>query len=400
MESTQLIGAFKARGAFSALTHLSNSPSDPSLPGLGLDTLRHRGVTTHSSGNHAQALALAASSLAVPATIVMPSISTASKISGTRNTPGVSVVFSGSTSVEREEMVEKVISEGRERNGGDEDSGPILVPPYDHPDIILGQGTAGLEMERQFADMKRGGVGRACSFASGGGDRGESVNGNGTQPHPRFDAVITPLGGGGLLSGTATYFSHTHDSTGGSKKTLVFGAEPRYQGANDGERGLASNPPQRIPHVKSLTIADGLRTPLGTYPWSIISNPEMVQGVYSVSEVEIKMAAKLLMERMKVFVEPSGVVGLAVLLFNQRFREWVGRRQEEERRRGGEGVWDVGVLVSGGNTTVEALSKIFGEGWMDEIEEGDGDGDGEVERERAVGEVGVDGKKVAEDVAG
>lgn len=306
-------------------------------------------------------------------------------------------------------MVERVIREGKEASGGGE--GPILVPPYDHPDIVLGQGTAALEMEMQFGDLERGGKGLACSFAGGGAGAGSSdvsVNGNrdgheqaGQEAEPRFDAVITPLGGGGLLSGTATYFSHTHSNINSRsltslrpKKTLIFGAEPSFQGANDGERGLSQSPPQRIPHVKTLTIADGLRTPLGHLPWSIVSNKDLVQGVYSVSELEIKMALKLMMERMKVFVEPSGVVGLAVVLFNEKFREFVGRKQAEEVERGGRGVWDLGVLVSGGNATVEGVAGLFGEGWMEE------GGEEEVESERATGEVGVDGGRVAEDVAG
>lgn len=452
MESTQRIGAFKARGAFSALTHLA-SPPPPDNPasdkdvvgtGIGLPTLRNRGVVTHSSGNHAQALALAASTLNVPATIVMPTISTSSKISGTKNTPGVRVVFSGSTSEEREEVVRGVIEEGKQngkRDGRGEGEGAILVPPYDHVDIILGQGTVGLEMERQFSQMKqaeemsaRKGRGKkeVCSFASGatngdtedqegleaGGANGvTNTNTNSEKnnlkatPPPRFDAVITPLGGGGLLSGVATWFSHTRDAASSSttnnltttttttpqKQTLIFGAEPSHQSANDGERGLSSSPPVRIPHVSSLTIADGLRTPVGLLPWTIISDRTKVCGVYSVSELEIKMALKLVMERMKVVVEPSAAVPLAVVLFCRGFREFVAREQQREMREvGGDGQkevrpWDVGVVFSGGNTTLEALSGLFGEGWMDEQE---------VEQERAAGVVGVDGKRVAEDVAG
>lgn len=307
--------------------------------------------------------------------------------------------------MEREEVVAKIIEEGKKCDGGE---GPILVPPYDHVDIVLGQGTAAYEMEGQFGGMRRAegegeGGRKACSFAVGQkSTEGVSVYGatkqeqeqeqgiNGTtNEEPRFDAVITPLGGGGLLSGTATWFSHTRDSRG--KATLIFGAEPSFQGANDGERGLASSPPQRIEHVSTLTIADGLRTPLGKIPWSIISDKSKVEGIYSVSELEIKMALKLVMERMKVVIEPSAAVPLAVVLFNERFRRFVSERQAEE---GSGRAWDVGIIFSGGNTTVEALSGLFGEGWLDEKEKKG------VQEERAAGIVGRDGKRVAEDVAG
>ena len=370
MESVQKIGAFKARGAFSAITHLINE--------LGLDKLRERGVITHSSGNHAQALALAASTYQIPAWIVMPKISTKSKISGTKGFKGVEVVFSGSTAPEREEVVREIVERRRKETGAE---GPILVPPYDHPDIVLGQGTAGMEMEEQWRAMKMGR--RACSAAV-------EVNGVVDEAgNERFDAVLTPLGGGGLLSGTATWFSHTGDGNG--KKTLVFGAEPSFQGANDGERGLAAKPPKRIEHVKSLTIADGVRTPVGAIPWSIISDKSKLEGVYSVSELEIKMALKLMLERVKVVIEPSSAVPIAVVLFNQKFRDFVAAKQKEE----GDGrTWDVGIVVSGGNTTVEALSKLFTEGWMDEKQ------DDTFEAERDTGQVATDGSKNVQDVAG
>lgn len=391
MESMQKIGAFKARGAFSALTHLAAEPepepgsgsrtgSDSGLKGIGLRELRRRGVVTHSSGNHAQALALAASTLDVPAWIVMPAISTKSKISGTKGHRGVKVVFSGSTATEREEVVKDVIEARRKETG----QGPVLVPPYDHPDIVLGQGTTGYEAEEQFRGMKRSG--KICSGAAedaNGTEDGEGI-GEGEQGQERFDAVLTPLGGGGLLSGTATWCSHTHES---GKKTLVFGCEPSFEGANDGERGLARNPPERIEHVKTLTIADGLRTPVGVIPWSVVSDKSKVEGVFSVSEEEIKMALKLMMERVKVVIEPSSAVPVAVVLFNERFRWLVAEKQREE---GTGRAWDVGVIISGGNTTVEGLSKLFAEGWNKN----------EFDAERQTGEVGLDGSKKAEDIAG
>jgi threonine dehydratase len=340
-ENHQKIGAFKARGAFHALSRLISE--------LGLETVKSKGVITHSSGNHAQALALAASTFGVPAYIVMPSISTPSKIAGTKKYTK-NVIFSGSTSVEREEKVREVQSQ----------TGAILVPPYDHPDIILGQGTVGKEMSEQFVEAVREGYGDVEGVERG------------------FDAVVAPIGGGGLLGGVATWFS--------DKRTRVFGAEPSFQGADDARRGLAVG--KRVESVKTLTIADGLRTPVGVVNWGVVSDKKKVEGVYAVSEEEIKMAMRLVLERMKVVVEPSAAVPLAVVLFNREFRAMVVEKQLEEREEGRDGSWNVGVVFSGGNTTVKAISKLFG----DDVEE--------KEKEREEGVVGKDGARVAENVAG
>jgi len=263
-------------------------------------------TTWPKSGNHAQALALAAHTFQIPSYIVMPSISTPSKIAGTRLYTS-NVIFSGSTSQEREAVVQKVIAE----------RGAILVPPYDHPDIILGQATVGLEMEEQFQELT-------------GQEKG-------------FDAVVAPIGGGGFLGGIATWFAD-------KPSTLVFGAEPSFQGADDARRGLLAG--KRIETVKSLTIADGLRTPVGLVNWGIISDKTKLEGIYAVSEEEIKAAMRLVFERMKVVVEPSAVVPLAVVLFNPEFRQWVAERQQGK-------TWDVGVVFSGGNTTMKAISALF-----------------------------------------
>jgi threonine dehydratase len=296
-----------------------------------------------TTGNHAQALALAASTFDIPAHIVMPTISTPSKIAGTQEYTD-KVYFSGSTSQEREQVVQEVI----------EKTGAILVPPYDHPDIMLGQGTAALEMDQQYKKLSDG-------------------------KHMR--AVIAPLGGGGLLSGTTIYFSDKPD-------TYVFGAEPSFEGGNDGQRGLSADPPKRIESVKTLTIADGLRTPLGVNPWKIFTSgsdekSKYLEGVYSVTEEQIKDAMCLVLERMKVFVEPSAVVGLAVILYDETFRNWARQRQKEE----GVNSWDVGVIFSGGNTTIEAIVGLFG------------GKNGEAEK-RAEAKVGTDGKAIVENVAG
>ncbi|KAJ5161336.1 Tryptophan synthase beta subunit-like PLP-dependent enzymes superfamily [Penicillium capsulatum] len=295
-ENLQRIGAFKARGAFHALLRL--------IEERGEDEVKKRGVITHSSGNHAQALALAASSLNVPATIVMPRISTPSKIAGTQS-HGAEIVFSGSTSVEREAIVADI--QGK--------TDAIFVPPYDDPNIICGQGTTALELDAQFQDLQRG---------------------------KSLDAVITPIGGGGLNAGVATYFS--------DKQTKVFGAEPSFEGADDCRRGLEAG--KRVDRVATLTIADGLRTPVGLLNWEVLSDRRKVEGVFSVTEEQIKAAMRLVLERMKIVVEPSAVVGLAVCLFDENFR----RRVEQEA---GEAGWDVAIVFSGGNTTVEAIGKLF-----------------------------------------
>lgn len=247
----------------------------------------------------------------------MPSISTPSKIAATRGY-GARIRFSGSTAPEREAVVRDVIAE----------TGALLVPPYDHPDIVLGQGTLAVEFEEDVRSMVEG-EGEKGTYGRRGGKG--------------LDAVIAPCGGGGMLSGIATAL--------GGTGIRVFGAEPSFQGADDARRGLLSG--SRIPAVSSLTIADGVRTPVGEIPWSVISDPEKVKGIFAVSEEEIKKALRLLMERMKVFVEPTAALGLAVALYNEEFRRLV------EREAGEEG-WNVGVVLSGGNTTMEALAKLYG----------------------------------------
>ncbi|KAK6530375.1 hypothetical protein TWF694_003731 [Orbilia ellipsospora] len=288
-ENLQKGGAFKIRGATHAISRLSASQSS-------------KGVITHSSGNHAQALSIAAGSHSppIPCTVIMPTISTPSKIAATKGY-GANVVFSGSTAPEREAKV----SEEQAKTGA------TLIPPYDHPWILLGQGTVALELIQQAEETGR-----------------------------KLDAIIAPCGGGGLLSGIAT----ACEGTG----IRVFGAEPRKDGANDCQRGLKAG--KRVEVVKTLTIADGLRTPTGKITYGIIE--KKVEGVFSVTEWEILQTVRLVLERLKVVVEPSSVVPLAVALFDEDFRRLV-------EKEGGEEGWNVGVVFSGGNTTVEMLGKLF-----------------------------------------
>ncbi|KAI1429143.1 tryptophan synthase beta subunit-like PLP-dependent enzyme [Xylaria sp. FL1777] len=332
-ENLQRIGAFKIRGAFHAIERLKREPGWEEGGG------RERGVVTHSSGNHAQALALAARTNGIPAHIVMPSISAPPKIAATKGY-GANVVFSGSTSVEREAVVEKVM----------EETGARLVPPYDHPDIVLGQGTLGLELLEDAQDIIAAAAGAEHAKKDGPMPAERSLRAPITTPklpeskktNPGLDAILAPCGGGGMLSGVAL----SCEGTG----ARVFGCEPWFEGADDAKRGYEAG--KRVEAVSTLTVADGLRTPLGKIPWGIIYERRLVAGFYSVSEDEIIAALKLIYERFKLVVEPSSAVPLAVALFNEDFRSLV-------EREGGEDGWDIGIVISGGNVSLEALGKLF-----------------------------------------
>jgi threonine dehydratase len=273
----------------------------------------------------------------------MPKISTPSKIAGTQ-AQGAIVHFSGSTSQEREAVVAEVIAQ----------TGAQLVPPYDHPNIILGQGTMALEFQDEAETLMR-----ADPDLSAHGTRKTTL-----------DAVIAPCGGGGMLSGNAVALHGTG--------IRVYGAEPSFQGGDDARRGVLAG--QRISSVKTLTIADGLRTPLGDHTWRVVSDKEYVAGLFAVTEQNIRDAMKLVLERMKCFVEPSAVVGLATALYNEDFRRMV------QREAGEEGL-NLGIIFSGGNTTIEAITKIFADVPA-------------AQAERQEGVVGLDGRREVENVAG
>lgn len=290
----------------------------------------------------------------------MPSISTPAKIEATKGY-GAQVIFSGSTAQERDAVASEV-----ERR-----TGAVFVPPDFHPDIILGQGTTALELESQVQELIANDETLSVHQDEQRGRSEADPKRSGDNPSGRLHAVIAPLGGGGLLSGIATALHGTG--------TLVFGAEPSFQGADDGRRGLATG--ERITTVNSLTIADGLRTHVKELPWGIISDKSKVRAVYAVSEAQILSTMRLVLERMKIVVEPSAVVGLAACLYNEDLRALI---QEE----GGDEGWDVGVILSGGNTSIAAITEMF------RLEKD------AVEGERATGKKGVDGERVAEDVPG
>ncbi|KAH7156047.1 serine racemase [Dactylonectria macrodidyma] len=296
-ENFQRIGAFKSRGAFYAIERLKLEPGWIENGG------KEKGVVTHSSGNHAQALSLAARESGIPAHIIMPSVSRPNKVAATKGY-GAKVYHSGSTSTEREAVAAQVVS----------DTGARLVPPYDHPDIMLGQGTMGLEFQHQVREQLPKGL----------------------------DCIMTPCGGGGMLSGVAL----SCEGTG----IRVFGSEPEFDGADDGRRGFEAG--KRIESVNSLTIADGLRTPVGVHPWSVIYERKLVSGMFAVSEEQILQATKLVFERFKLVIEPSAAVPLATALFNEDFR---GLAEKEA----GETGWDLGLVFSGGNIAMDGLTQLF-----------------------------------------
>ncbi|MEY3006511.1 MAG: hypothetical protein RI942_853 [Pseudomonadota bacterium] len=267
-EHKQKGGAFKARGAHHALTRLS--PEQLAC-----------GVATHSSGNHGAALALAASRFGTRAFVVMPSNAPRPKREATI-AYGATVIECEPTLAAREETLRACV----------EQTGAVFVPPYDHPDIIAGQGTVAIEMLRQ---------------------------------NPELDTLVVPVGGGGLLGGISVAAKALKPSI------RVIGAEP--EGANDAKRSLESG--VRVTQHHPDTIADGLRTTLGELNFALIQR--YVDDIITVSDPQIIDAMKLYMSRAKELVEPSGIVGLAAILRKPDL--FVNSR--------------VGIVISGGNVDLE-----------------------------------------------
>jgi threonine dehydratase len=274
-ENLQRMGAFKFRGAYNFLASLS--PEE-----------RAAGVVAFSSGNHAQGVALAARMLGVAATIVMPSDAPAGKLAATREY-GARIVLYERERSHREEIARGIAAE----------RGATVVPPFDDPRIVAGAGTAALEL---------------------------------IEDAERLDAIVVPVGGGGLMSGTALA-AHGIDP-----KIAVYGVEP--EAGNDFARSLVSG--ERISIDVPRTIADGLQTTSpGMLTFAIAQQHSC--RVVTVSDDELRDAMRFAFERMKLVVEPSAAAPLAALL-QKRIPELVGAR--------------VGTIVSGGNVDAARFAQL------------------------------------------
>ncbi|MGG8275943.1 threo-3-hydroxy-L-aspartate ammonia-lyase [Klebsiella sp. 141198] len=277
-ENFQRMGAFKFRGAMNALQQFSPAQ-------------KRAGVVAFSSGNHAQAIALAAKLLGIPATIVMPHDAPAAKVAATRDYGG-KVVFYDRYMEDREQI-------GRDLS---QQHGFTLIPPYDHPHVIAGQGTAAKELIEEVGPL---------------------------------DALFVCLGGGGLLSGSALAARHL------SPGCKVYGVEP--EAGNDGQQSFRCG---SIVHIETpKTIADGAQTQhLGQYTFPLIQ--QHVDDILTVSDDELVASMKFLAERMKMVVEPTGCLGFAAA------------RNAMAQLRGKK----VGIIISGGNVDMSRYSALLGTG--------------------------------------
>jgi len=269
-ENFQKIGAFKYRGATNAVLSLSNEE-------------KKNGVATHSSGNHAQAVALAAKINNIKAYIVMPETSSSVKINAVRGY-GAEVILCAPNQQAREGTVDEIIKK----------TGATLIHPYNNYSIIAGQATAAKELIEEIKNL---------------------------------DIIMTPVGGGGLLSGSALsahYFS---------PQTTVIAGEPAN--ADDAYRSLQKG--EIVPENPPSTIADGLLTSLGDKTFDIIK--KHVKEIVTVSEEEIIAAMRLVWERMKIIIEPSSAVPLAAAI------------KSKERFKGKR----IGIIISGGNVDLSKL---------------------------------------------
>jgi threonine dehydratase len=269
-ENFQKGGAFKFRGACNAVYALSEPQAQ-------------HGVATHSSGNHAAALALAAQRRGITAHIVMPDNAPAVKKAAVAGYGG-SIVYCAPTLAAREATLQRVVQE----------TGATFIHPYNDAQVIAGQGTAGLELLTDVPDL---------------------------------EVIMTPIGGGGLTSGTAIVAAAL------SPSTRVIAAEP--QAADDAYRSLQAG--RIVPALDPRTIADGLRTSLGELTFAILQRH--VQQIITVSEAAIISAMRHVWERMKILIEPSAAVPIAALL--EQPGALAGQR--------------IGVILSGGNTDLDRL---------------------------------------------
>ncbi|WVT71875.1 threo-3-hydroxy-L-aspartate ammonia-lyase [Sinorhizobium chiapasense] len=274
-ENFQRAGAFKFRGAYNAIAALQESG-------------HKRGVVAFSSGNHAQAIAYAARLQGVAATIVMPKDAPEMKVAATRGY-GADVVFYDRYTEDRSAISAKLAAE----------RGAVLIPPFDHPDVIAGQGTAVLELIEEVGEL---------------------------------DLIVTPLGGGGLLGGSA--LSARERSPG----AVVIGVEP--EAGNDGQQSLRKGEIVRIPVPKS--IADGaLTNHVGEHNFPILKRE--VREIATVSDAQLVETMRFFAERMKIIVEPTGCLAAAAVL--QGVLPSAGQR--------------VGIVISGGNVDLATFGAFF-----------------------------------------
>mgnify|MGYP000064816303 CR=1 FL=1 len=269
-ENFQKVGAFKMRGATSAVLALSAEE-------------RECGIATHSSGNHAQAVALSAKLQGIPAYIVMPENAPSVKRAAVEGY-GATIFTSGNLITDREEMLEKVLKK----------TNASFIHPFDNYDVIAGQASAAKELHEEIPDLT---------------------------------TIIAPVGGGGLMAGTALYMNYANPNV------TVLAGEPEL--ADDAFRSFQSGKIE--PVLRIDTIADGLRTTLSDKTFTIIKNH--VEEIITVSEAEIVAAMRLIWERMKIVIEPSCSVPLAVVL------------QQKERFKGQK----VGIIITGGNVDLGKL---------------------------------------------
>lgn len=269
-ENFQKIGAFKMRGAI--CTALS----------LTVEEL-NKGLTTHSSGNHAQAVALSAKTLGVPAHIIMPENSPKIKLQATKGY-GATIYLSGNTIEDRTTKCNEVR----------ESTGATFIHPFDNYNVIAGQATASKELLEEESDL---------------------------------DIIISPIGGGGLMSGTAIYTKSTNENI------SVYGVEPKI--VDDAYRSIKEGSIQKNATIN--TIADGLRTNLSEKTFEIIRTH--VDQIFTVSEDEIIHAMRVIWERMKIIIEPSCAVPLAAIIGNKAHFE--GKK--------------IGVILTGGNVDLSTL---------------------------------------------
>jgi threonine dehydratase len=274
-ENFQRIGAFKFRGAYNTISQLR--PEQLA-----------KGVAAYSSGNHAQAVALACGLLGTTAVIVMPEDTPATKLAATRGY-GAEIVTYDRYTGDREAVGEAIAAE----------RGLALIPPYDHPQVMAGQGTVALELLEDTPDL---------------------------------DALVVPMGGGGLMAGCATAAKALNPGI------RVIGVEPEH--ANDTSLSFGAGERVRIPVAR--TIADGLAADIpGRFTFAV--NRRLVDEVVLVSDDEIRSAMALVFERMKMVVEPSGAAALGALL--------AGRVPSLPAR--------VGVVVSGGNVGLARFTELL-----------------------------------------